>query len=150
MPLYSSALLFFFDRKNWLYRRHTLITKLSRPLFLVSGCIALSLGIIGIFLPLLPTTPFVILAAYCFSKGSKSLHQWLLNDRLFGSIIKNWEQHGVIRPHVKIISALVMIGTLSYPVFFLDFHPLIKGSAITVCLVVILFLLTRPSRPRTP
>ena len=72
--------------------------KISRPLFLTLGYVSLGLGIIGLLLPVLPTTPFILLAAFAFSKSSEKLHGWLLNHRLYGPLITNWQRHGVIRP----------------------------------------------------
>ncbi len=63
-------------------------------LFLVlAGIVSLALGVLGIVLPLLPTTPFVLLSAYCFARSSKRLHQWLLSHPWFGKLLTNWEKH---------------------------------------------------------
>jgi uncharacterized protein len=56
-------------------------------LLIIGGCISLSLGIVGIFLPLLPTTPFLLLSAYCFLKSSKKMYSWLINHK---SALKNY------------------------------------------------------------
>ena len=80
------------------------------------GC--LGLAFVGIFLPLLPTTPLVILSAFCFSKGSKTLHRWLLSQPLFGPVLEDWQSHHVIRFHVKCIATSLIALTMSYPVFF--------------------------------
>ena len=72
--------------------------KISRPFFLTLGYVSLGLGVIGLLLPVLPTTPFILLAAFAFSKSSEKLHGWLLNHRLYGPLITNWQRHGVIRP----------------------------------------------------
>lgn len=63
----------------------------KRILYLLLGWFSLISGIIGIFLPLLPTTPFVLLAAWCFSKSSKRFHTWLLNHKFFGPIVHDWQ-----------------------------------------------------------
>ncbi|MCW4629771.1 MULTISPECIES: YbaN family protein [Marinomonas] len=63
----------------------------KRILYLLLGWFSLISGIIGIFLPLLPTTPFVLLAAWCFSKSSKRFHAWLLNHKFFGPIVNDWQ-----------------------------------------------------------
>ena len=63
----------------------------KRILYLLLGWFTLISGIIGIFLPLLPTTPFVLLAAWCFSKSSKRFHAWLLNHKFFGPIVNDWQ-----------------------------------------------------------
>ena len=65
----------------------------------------LDLAFIGIFLPLLPATPLVILAAFCFSKGSKRLHSWLCAQPVFGPILCDWQAHHVIRFQVKCLAS---------------------------------------------
>ena len=80
-----------------------------RSMWLAIGLLSLSLGILGVFLPLLPTTPFVLLSAFCFSKSSSRLHLWLLNHKLFGHLINDWEKHGVIRTKVKIVATCSML-----------------------------------------
>ncbi|UAA39755.1 YbaN family protein [Paraneptunicella aestuarii] len=76
------------------------------------GFLLLSIGFLGIFLPVLPTTPFVLLAAGCFAKSSPRLHQWLHNTQLFGSMLKRWEQNRCVSPKTKItaISMIVLFG----------------------------------------
>ena len=88
-----------------------------RWLWLVLAYACLALGIIGIFLPGLPTTPFVLLAAYAAARGSKRLHAWLLAHRVFGPMIRDWEASGAVSRKAK----LWAIGTMALcaVVFFL-------------------------------
>ena len=60
----------------------------------------------GVVLPLLPATPFVLLSAYCFARSSPRLHGWLLAHKLFGPLIRNWEQHRAISPRAKLLATL--------------------------------------------
>ncbi len=84
------------------------------------GLLSLSLGFIGAFLPVMPTTCFVILAAWCFSKSSPKWHQRLLNNPLFGESLKHWETHRCIPPKARFfaISSMVVFGGLS--LLFID------------------------------
>src|SRR4029450_4529784 len=77
--------------------------------WLALGFIATGCAIAGAVLPLVPTTPFLLLAAYAFARSSPRLHAWLLNHRQFGPLITNWEQHGAIPRGAK-ITAMVMIA----------------------------------------
>ena len=73
-------------------------------LLIVCGCMAMILGIMGIFLPLLPTTPFLLLAAACFFRSSPRLYQWLINHKQMGPYIRNFREHKAIPLKAKIIS----------------------------------------------
>lgn len=79
-----------------------------RLLLVLAGSMALALGIIGIFVPVLPTTPFLLLAAACYLRSSRRLHVWLLNHRLFGRTIRNYLQHRSVARNTKIY-ALVLL-----------------------------------------
>lgn len=74
------------------------------------GGIAVVLAVLGVFLPLLPTTPFLLLASACFARGSTRLHGWLLNNRVFGEYLRNYEQGRGIPLRGKVV-ALVMLWT---------------------------------------
>ena len=78
-----------------------------------------NLGILGIFLPLLPTTPFLLLTAALYFKGSPRLYQWLLNQKHLGPYIRNFRENKAIPLRAKIISLVLMWGTMLYCIFFL-------------------------------
>ncbi len=73
--------------------------------------VALGLGMLGVILPLLPTTPLVLLAAFCFSKGSPRLQAWLLRHKQFGPMIRDWQAHGAIDRRAKRMAAGLMTLT---------------------------------------
>lgn len=115
-------------------------------IWVVAGFIALSIGIIGIFLPILPTTSPLLLAAFCFARGSNRINNWLLNHKTLGPPINNWRKHGAISTVAK-IQAVVMMSVSILLVWFIGL-PLwvIAVQSITLILVAI-FLLTRPAPP---
>ncbi|MEH6576937.1 MAG: YbaN family protein [Amphritea sp.] len=118
-----------------------------RTLYLIAGMFCIVLGLIGVILPILPTTPFLLVAAFCFSRSSEKLHQYLLNHRLFGTIISNWENYGVIPLKAKILASIMMPLMVSYPLFFKSFHLGLKAIVVvTVCLAA-LYIWSRPSEP---
>jgi len=78
-----------------------MLTPIKRILLLIAGVLSLVLGIIGAFLPLLPTVPLVLLAAYCFARSSERLHQWLVHHRYFGPVIDNFQAGRGIPKRVK-------------------------------------------------
>ncbi len=118
--------------------------KISRPFFLTLGLLSLGLGVIGVFLPVLPTTPFILLAAFAFSRSSKRLHAWLMNHRYYGPLISNWQRHGVIRPRVKWTAALLILALAGSSILLLDAPAWAKALLALVCGCVLCFILTRP------
>ncbi|MGB0733862.1 MAG: YbaN family protein [Pontibacterium sp.] len=120
----------------------------QRSFYYVMGYLALALGAIGVVLPLLPTTPFVLVAAFCFSKASPRLHRWLTNHRLFGPLICEWEAHGVIRFRIKCLATFMIAISISYPLFFKDFSIVLKALAIMLVSVGLAYIWTRPSEPK--
>ncbi len=94
------------------------ITPFKRSILIASGSLALSLGLLGIFLPLLPTTPFMLIAAACYARSSQRLYKWLLQHRWFGAYIHNWREHRAIPRRTKIAMLLLLWTTLCLSVFF--------------------------------
>ena len=86
---------------------------------IILGTVSLALGIIVIFLPLLPTTPFLLLTAALYFRGSPRLYQWLLNHKCLGPYIRSFRENKAIPLRAKIISLLLMWGTMVYCIFFL-------------------------------
>ena len=120
--------------------------QMGRYLYVLAGWVCLGCGFLGIFLPLLPTTPFVLLAAFCFSRGSQTLHRWLLTQQTFGPIIRDWNHHGIIRPRVKWTSTCLIVLMLSYPIVFKDILLFAKIAAALVGVGVLVFIWSRPSK----
>jgi len=92
--------------------------RLFRGAFVFAGTCFLALGILGVFLPLLPTTPFLLLAAACYARSSKRFYNWLLNNRWFGSYIKNYHEGRGISLKLKVITLALLWGTIAYSGFF--------------------------------
>ena len=80
----------------------------QRVLWLLAGGLALLTGIVGIFLPLLPTTPFVLLAAFCFSRGSQRCETWLLQHPRFGPMVRDWRANRAVPLRAKQLATLMM------------------------------------------
>lgn len=85
-----------------------------RLFLIIVGCLSLVLGIVGIFLPLLPTTPLLLLAAWCFVRSSQRLYDWLINHPRMGEYIRNFREHKAIPLRVKIISVSLVWLTIGY------------------------------------
>jgi uncharacterized protein len=117
-----------------------------RSVWFVIGVLALALGALGIFLPLLPTTPFILLAAYSFARSSKSVHDWLLRHRIFGPLIRNWRRYGAISRRAKILGILSLIAVivLSIVAGAPRYVLLIQAIILTICAA---FIVSRPAPP---
>ena len=121
---------------------------LNKYLFLSIGLICMALGFLGVFLPILPTTPFMILAAFCFSKSSRRLHNWLLERPHIGKLILDWQNDGVIRKKAKVASTLVIVPLFSYTLIFVQVSVFVKVLVVLIGLGVLCFIWSRPSTPK--
>jgi len=83
----------------------------------IIGIFFVGLAFAGIFIPLLPTTPFLLLAAGCFMKSSKRLYNWLVTHKWFGSYIRNYREHKAIPKRTKIATLILLWGTIGYTSF---------------------------------
>ena len=91
--------------------------KIVRALFFAAGTFSLSLGAIGIFLPVLPTTPFLLLSTACYFRSSNRMHKWLLKNRWFGDYIRNYQEGRGISFKTKILTLAILWATIIYSAF---------------------------------
>lgn len=120
---------------------------LWRPVLLVAGFLCLALGVIGALVPLLPTTPFLLLAAWCFARSSEKWSRWLLEHRTIGPILSHWSDHGAIRLRVKWIATVMLVILLGHQVAFAEHSFWVDVAVGLLGAGVILFLWSRPSGP---
>ena len=123
-----------------------MISHAKRAALITLGLLALALGAIGIFVPLLPTTPFLLLAAIAFANSSDRLHQWLLDHDTFGPLIKNWRRHGAISCNTKIVSVLSMIAIIAISLLMAVPTYVVVTQAV-VLTASATFIITRPLPP---
>lgn len=90
-----------------------------KQFLIVAGSLSLILGVIGIFVPLIPTTPFLLLTAACYLKSSPKLYQRLISNKYIGSYIINYREKKIIPLRAKIFTLVLLWGTMSYCIFFL-------------------------------
>jgi uncharacterized membrane protein YbaN (DUF454 family) len=118
----------------------------SRLFWLGIGILALALGGLGVVLPLLPTTPFILVAAFAFANSSERMHQWLLDHNIFGPLIGNWRRYGAISRAAKVLSILSMAAVLVISLLIA-----VPAYVIVVQVVVLgacsLFIVSRPLPP---
>ncbi len=114
-----------------------------KQIYIILGFLSLSLGTLGIFLPILPTTPFLLLSAFLFARGSERWSNWLLNHRVFGEYIRNFKEEKSIPLQVKLSSIGLMWGTILVSAFvFLKHHLLIQILLLLISVAVTIHILS--------
>jgi uncharacterized protein len=117
--------------------------RLLKKLLLVVGFLSVGLAAAGILLPILPTTPFLLLAAACFFRSSDKLYQWLITHKWFGHYIESWREHKAIPRHGKIVILLLLWASLTYSIFGVISILAIRVLLLLIGLGVTLFVLSR-------
>jgi uncharacterized membrane protein YbaN (DUF454 family) len=117
-----------------------------RALFFVAGVAALALGIAGIFLPVLPTTPLVLLAATCFARSYRPFHEWLIAHRLFGPIVREWHEHRSIPYRTKLFAIGMMAVALGASIVFFVEPPWLKVALAALGVALGVYMYRLPSR----
>ncbi len=118
----------------------------QRPLFFVLGVLCFALGVLGAFIPLLPTTPFLLLAAACWARSSPRFHDWLLAHRVFGPTLRSWSAHRALPPGVKLKAIVLLVVVLGCSAWFGDFHPVSRWIIAGVGVALVVFLARLPVR----
>lgn len=124
---------------------------LSRPLHIlifIGGWLSFALGAIGVVLPILPTTPFMLLAAACFARTSPKFHEWLLNSRVFGKLIRDWQSGRFIEASAKKRALIVVALTFSFSIWVVDFFWL-RVMLVGFWLTCTFFIGRLPTQPQS-
>ena len=111
----------------------------------IAGTLSLIIGGVGIILPLLPTTPFLLLAAVCYARSSERWYRWLLYNRWFGSYIRNWHEGRGIPMKTKILSILFLILSIGYSAAVVVPFFIGKVALIVVAVCVSVHILSFPT-----
>lgn len=110
-----------------------------------AGWGALGLGAVGVILPVIPTTPFVLVAAWCFARSSERLHRRLLEHRTFGPLDREWEDHGVIPLRAKILSTAMIVPVVGFALLSGNLSLGIQVATAGLAAAGFLFVWSRPS-----
>lgn len=117
---------------------------MTRWAWLLLGHGALVLGVVGVFLPLLPTTPFLLLASYGYSRGSPRFEAWLIGHPRLGPPIRDWRSHGVIKRRAKIAATVAIAASATYVLSRAHIPWVGKAAMLAVLTPVLAFIWTRP------
>ncbi len=115
-----------------------------RYLWATLGLICIALAVIGIALPLLPTVPFLLLAAFFFARSSSRLHNWLISHQTFGPMILDWQSSGAIRPAAKKAATLSIAAVFGISILISVPTYVLLIQAVVLC-GVLTFIWTRPN-----
>ena len=116
-----------------------------RILCLCLGWLMVGFAVAGVFLPLLPTTPFLLLAAGLFARSSPRFEHWLLNHPVFGPTLRQWRENGAISARAKATSVALIVASYAVFVFFSSPQAMTAAIVATVMTFPVLFILSRPS-----
>jgi uncharacterized membrane protein YbaN (DUF454 family) len=111
-------------------------------ILIICGWMFVGLGVIGMFLPVMPTTVFLLIAASCFAKSSERFHNWLLNNKLLGKFIKDYYLHRAMPLRAKIIAITMLNLVIGYSAFFAVKTEIIKLLLFTIAVGVTSYLLS--------
>ena len=119
---------------------------LSKTFYFLLAWVFFLLGVIGAMLPVLPTTPFMLLALWSFSRSSQRFHDWLYSHRLFGPPLQQWQRHRIIPLTAKWVASLTMLSSLVYLFLYSDAPQFPKWLALMVMAYGAVFIWSKPSR----
>lgn len=136
------------DFKDQLPREEARPSRLKKGLFVVAGTVSLGLGFVGIVLPVLPTTPFLLLSAACYYKGSERLHRWMLNNRLFGDYLRNYKEGKGIPQKTKILTLILLWSVISFSALFMLNNVIIQIILFATAIGVSIHIIALPNLRR--
>jgi uncharacterized membrane protein YbaN (DUF454 family) len=117
-----------------------------RVAMLASGLICLGLAALGVFLPLLPTTPFLLVAAACFARSSPRFYRALLGNRVFGPLIRDWREHRAVPRHAKLMAIAAIVLVLGASVIFALTHTAARAGLASFGAGLCIWLWRLPTR----
>jgi uncharacterized membrane protein YbaN (DUF454 family) len=119
--------------------------KVKRLLFIILGTLFLGIGCIGIILPILPTTPFLLLAAACYVRGSNRIYRWMMRNRLFGEFIKNYLEGKGIKSRQKVITLVFLWVMIIFTTVYMIENMTIRILLLIIAFTVSVHILTLPT-----
>lgn len=125
--------------------RDKAVSGFLKPLLIAIGCVSLTLGVLGIFLPVLPTTPFLLLSAACFARSSQRFYNWLIGHPKLGGYIEGYLNGKGIPLKAKIYSLLLMWPMMMFSAFYVLNSPAPKIVFPIIAILVSIYILTRPT-----
>ena len=123
--------------------------RLKRQLLIITGTICVVIGVIGIFIPILPTTPFLLLATACYLRSSQRFHSWLMNNRVFGVYIRNYTEGRGMPIKVKLFTITLLWVTIGISISVAAPNWIVKTILIIIAIGVTLHIILIKARKRS-
>ena len=123
-------------------------TTLSKGFLIAAGLICVAFGSLGIFLPVLPTTPFLLLAAWCFARSSDRYYNWLISNRIFGQYIRNYQEGRGLPLRIKILAIVMLWTAILYSIYAWVSHTVLQLALLTIAVGVTIYIIS--IKPTTP
>lgn len=120
------------------------LSPIWRAVLLVVGTVSLALGVVGIVLPVLPTTPFLLVAAACYARASTRLYAWLLGQRSLGPVISEWRRSRSFPAGVKVRALAAVVVTFAISILLID-SPVIRVILVAIAVILLVFLYRIPT-----
>ncbi len=119
---------------------------MHKPVLITLGLVCVGLAVLGVFLPVLPTTPLLLLALACFAKSSERLHSWLLSNKTFGPVIRNWEESRSMPRRAKLFALALIAVAGGSSAYFIENTALRLGVIAFLLVPVIIILSIRTTK----
>ncbi len=117
----------------------------KRTLLVIAGTLFLAIGFVGIIIPVLPTTPLLLLAAACYLRGSERLHRWMIENSIFGEFIRNYTEGRGIKPRQKAVTLVFLWVTISLSALYMIENLLVRIMLFIIATAVSVHLFALPS-----
>ena len=127
------------------YEKNTVTSSVKKGIYLVVGAISLAAGILGVFLPVLPTTPFILLSAWCFFRSSSKIYNWVISNERFGPTIENYQEGRGITRSTKIKAVVMMWLTISASIYFYITNTYLIAFLYIIAISVTVYLYKLPT-----
>jgi uncharacterized membrane protein YbaN (DUF454 family) len=115
--------------------------RLLRYLLVGAGCVSVALGVVGIFVPVMPTSPFLLLAAVCFVRSSERLHTWLITHRWLGIYVRDYVEHRAITKRAKVVGLVLLWLSVGCSGLWIVRSPALRLVLLLIALIGTIFLL---------